>query len=91
VLHCPDVPVNLLSIQKFCEENDCLFQLTATSFLMKDIRTGQVLFHGPNRDGLYPIPLQRLSICKAQGLTAFLGIQTFASVWHHRLGHPLRK
>uniref|UniRef100_A0A2N9EVL6 Integrase catalytic domain-containing protein n=1 Tax=Fagus sylvatica TaxID=28930 RepID=A0A2N9EVL6_FAGSY len=88
VLHCPDVPVNLLSIQKFCEENDCLFQLTATSFLVKDIRTGQVLLHGLSRDGLYPIPLQRLSIRKARGLTAFLGIQTSASVWHHRLGHP---
>ena len=86
--HCPDVPVNLLSIQNFCEENDCLFQLTATSFLVKDIRTGQVLLHGPSRDGLYPIPLQRLSIRKARGLTAFLGIQTSASVWHHRLGHP---
>ena len=32
VLHCPDVPINLLSIQKFFAENDCFFILIATFF-----------------------------------------------------------
>ena len=57
VLHCPNVPINLLSIQKFCANNHCLFKLTASSFLVKDIRTGQTLLHGHSKDGLYPIPL----------------------------------
>ena len=84
VLHCPDVPVNLLSIQKFCAENDCFFILTATYFLVKEIRTGRVLLHGHGRDGLYPIPLHRLSFHKFRGLIAFLGVQTSTLVWHQR-------
>jgi transposase InsO family protein len=87
VLHCPNVPINLLSIQKFCEENHCLFILTATCFLVKDIRTGQVLLQGHSRDGLYPIPLHRISTRSPLGLTAFLGLKTSTSVWHQRLGH----
>jgi hypothetical protein len=57
VIHCPNVPHNLLSIQKSCVDNDCLFELTTVSFLVKDIQTGRILLHGPSRDGLYPIPL----------------------------------
>ena len=87
VLHCPNVPINLLSIQKFCEENHCLFVLTATCFLVKDIRTGQVLLQGHSRDRLYPIPLHSISTCSPLGLTAFLGLKTLTSVWHQRLGH----
>jgi hypothetical protein len=88
VLHCPDVPINLLSIHKFCVDNHCLFILTANSFLVKDIQTGQVLLQGHSRDGLYPIPLHRLSTRSTHGLTAFLGLKTSASIWHQRLGHP---
>uniref|UniRef100_A0A2N9J9Y4 Integrase catalytic domain-containing protein n=1 Tax=Fagus sylvatica TaxID=28930 RepID=A0A2N9J9Y4_FAGSY len=88
VLHCPNVPINLLSIQKFCADNNCLFELTASSFVVKDIRTGQALLHGHSRDGLYPIPLHRFPSPKTSGLTAYLGLQTSTHIWHHRLGHP---
>ena len=88
MLHYPNVPINLLSIHQFCVDNHCLFILTATSFLVKDIQTGQVLLQGHSRDGLYPIPLHRLSTRSTHGLTAFLGLKTSASIWHQRLGHP---
>uniref|UniRef100_A0A2N9I1W1 Integrase catalytic domain-containing protein n=1 Tax=Fagus sylvatica TaxID=28930 RepID=A0A2N9I1W1_FAGSY len=88
VLHCPNVPINLLSIQKFCADNNCLFELTASSFVVKDIRTGQALLHGHSRDGLYPIPLHRFPSPKTSGLTAYLGLQTSTHIWHHRLGLP---
>jgi transposase InsO family protein len=88
VLHCPNVPINLLSIQKFCADNHCLFELTASSFLVKDIRTGQTLLHGHSKDGLYPIPLHRLSPSPISNFTAFVGLQASTKVWHHRLGHP---
>ena len=64
VLHCLDVLVNLLSIQKFCAENDCFFILTTTYVLVKEIRIGRVLLHGHSRDGLYPIPSHCLSFHK---------------------------
>ena len=34
VLHCPNASANLLSIQKFCKDNDCYFKLTSTHFLL---------------------------------------------------------
>ena len=88
VLHCPNVPINLLSIQKFCADNNCLFELTASSFVVKDIRTGEALLHGHSRDGLYPIPLHQFPSPKTNGLTAYLGLQTSTHIWHHRLCHP---
>ena len=32
VLHCPNAFANLLSIQKFCKDNDCYIKLTSTHF-----------------------------------------------------------
>jgi transposase InsO family protein len=88
VLHCPNVPINLLSIQKFCEDNNCLFELTASSFLVKDLRTRQVLLHRHSKDGLYPIPFHHFPSPQTNGFVAFLGLQASTNTWHHRLGHP---
>jgi hypothetical protein len=55
ILHCPEVLANLLSINKFCTDNNCHFKLTDTYFLVKDNQTGKILLQGPNRDGLYPM------------------------------------
>ncbi|KAJ0045806.1 hypothetical protein Pint_06093 [Pistacia integerrima] len=37
ILHCPNASSNLLSIQKFCHDNNCYFILTSTHFLVKDM------------------------------------------------------
>uniref|UniRef100_A0A2N9EGZ0 Integrase catalytic domain-containing protein n=1 Tax=Fagus sylvatica TaxID=28930 RepID=A0A2N9EGZ0_FAGSY len=52
-----------------------------------DIQTGQTLLHGHSKDGLYPIPLHRLSPSPISNFTAFVGLQASTKVWHHRLGH----
>jgi hypothetical protein len=36
VLHCPKVVANLLSINKFRLDNDCLFELTGYDFIVKN-------------------------------------------------------
>jgi hypothetical protein len=41
VLHCPHVVVNLLSINRFCLDNDCFFILIGTHFLIKAKSDGQ--------------------------------------------------
>lgn len=43
ILHCPDAAANLLSINKFCYDNDCQFILTSTYFLIQDNLTGRIL------------------------------------------------
>jgi hypothetical protein len=93
ILHCPNASSNLLSIQKFCKDNNCYFILTSSSFVIKDMLTKEVLLQGPSRAGLYPMFLQQFrsnkASCKAtSSFTAFIGVTAPINVWHLRLGHP---
>lgn len=87
---CPQFAANLLSIQKFCKNNNCWFALTANFFffflVVKDMLTGQILLQGPSKEGLYPIKLPS-SINKVCKQIALLGVIATSSIWHARLGH----
>ncbi|KAL6324586.1 hypothetical protein AAG906_013398 [Vitis piasezkii] len=87
VLHCPQASANLLSINQFCLDNNCLFILTGTHYFVKDIQTGATLLEGRSEGGLYPIQLRSMSINKSHALSAVVGIKAPVSVWHSRLGH----
>jgi len=88
ILHCPNASANLLSINKFCIDNNCWFALIGSHFFVKDNQTGHVLLQGPCENGLYPIPLHPKHLNKWKGLAAHVGVKTTDSVWHQRLGHP---
>jgi len=88
VLHCHNASANLLSINKFCIDNNCWFALTGSNFTVKDNLTGRVLLQGPSENGLYPIPLHQKSLNKWKGFAAYVGVKTTDLVWHQRLGHP---
>jgi transposase InsO family protein len=95
ILHCPNASSNLLSIQKFCKDNNCYFILTSTYFVIKDLWTKEILLQGPSEDGLYPIYLKQLQgrkraskVAFVSSFTAFLGVTAPVHVWHSRLGHP---
>jgi hypothetical protein len=101
VLHCPNASANLLSIQKFCRDNNCYFILTSTHFTIKDMQTKDILLQGPSEAGLYPIYLKELQSNKVKHraaflsssaflshFTAFLGVTAPLDIWHTRLGHP---
>jgi transposase InsO family protein len=95
ILHCPNASSNLLSIQKFCKDNNCYFKLTSSHFVVKDMLTKAVLLQGPSRAGLYPIFLQQFRKNKASrqatiasSFTALLGVSAPLHIWHLRLGHP---
>jgi transposase InsO family protein len=87
VLHCPNVAANLLSINRFCIDNDCFFILTGSNFFIKDNQTGKTLLDGPSINGLYPIKLQNCSLNKTRSCVAFLGVSASFDIWHARLGH----
>jgi hypothetical protein len=57
VLHCPNVAANLLSINRFCLDNDCFFILTGTHFLIKANLTSKTILEGPSINDLYTINL----------------------------------
>ncbi|KAJ0045368.1 hypothetical protein Pint_05982 [Pistacia integerrima] len=83
ILHCPNASSNLLSIQKFCHDNNYYFLLTTTHFLVKDMQTRETLLQGPSKGGHYPIYLQQLKLNKStpkaalvSSFTALLGVTT---------------
>ena len=88
VLYCPNAAANLLSIQKFCQDNDCYFLLTSSDFVVKDSQTGRILLQGQSEDGLYPIRFSKQPSHPPNKFTAFLGVKTTFPIWHNRLGHP---
>jgi hypothetical protein len=90
VLHCPKAAANLISIQRFCLDNDCIFILTATHYFILDLQTQTLLLEGESENGMYPLRFgkEKKTHKSNKPFTAMLGIRTSSLVWHHRLGHP---
>jgi hypothetical protein len=88
VAYCPQASAHLLSINKFCQDNNVLFELTGSDFSVKDILTGNTLLTGPSDNGLYPINLRQLSASPYHALTMTVGVKAPTSIWHCILGHP---
>ena len=55
VLHVPRIAVNLLSIHKFCLDNNCSCHFDANELKIQDIPTGRLLYKGLSENGVYPI------------------------------------
>jgi len=91
VLHCPQAAANLISIQRFCLDNDCYFILTASHYYIIDLQTQTLLLEGKSENGMYPLRFGKKSHEGNKGFTALLGIKTNTLVWHLRLGHPALK
>jgi len=53
ILHVPTIKKPLLSVQKFCLENNVFFEFHPFVFYVKDLMTKEVLLSGRSRDGLY--------------------------------------
>lgn len=80
VLYVPPVSHNLVSVSKFCETNNVLIEFHSTYFLMKDRCMGATLMHGPNKAGVYQVPI--LTRALRPQPQAFLGEQVTVSYWH---------
>ena len=55
LLHVPSMASHLLSVNRFCRDNNCAFYFDADLFRIQDRPTGKPLYIGLNKDGLYPI------------------------------------
>ncbi|KAD0157053.1 hypothetical protein E3N88_44702 [Mikania micrantha] len=85
ILHVPQIKRNLLSVQKFCHDNDVFFEFHSTFFVVKDKFTRTTLLTGPSNDGLYSITLPQV---KPVSKVAFSSVRASPHTWHQRLGHP---
>uniref|UniRef100_A0A2N9IXX5 CCHC-type domain-containing protein n=1 Tax=Fagus sylvatica TaxID=28930 RepID=A0A2N9IXX5_FAGSY len=90
VLRVPSMASNLLSVNKFCRDNNCCFLFDANQFEIKDMPTGKLLYRGPSKNGLYPIDGVSLPpLCHTSNLSSIQSTKSVSSkVWHDRLGHP---
>jgi histidinol phosphatase-like PHP family hydrolase len=53
ILHVPQISKNLISVQKFTRDTNTFFEFHPSYFLLEDGRMGTLLFHEPNKHGLY--------------------------------------
>ena len=101
ILHVPSMTKSLLSVHKFCQDNNAYFQFTDTGFIVKDKTTQTLLLSGTTSNGLYvlhstALPVSHLSRpgpvssrpTMSQSPSQALSAEVSPSVWHHRLGHP---
>ena len=79
----PSLCTNLLSVARFTRDNLVFFVFTLDFYQIYDLRTGSLLFHGPSKDGLYPLSLSSHSSTIPYALTT-----VHSPAWHHHLGHP---
>ncbi|KAJ0615408.1 putative RNA-directed DNA polymerase [Helianthus annuus] len=85
ILHVPEIKRNLLSVQRFCQDNNVFFEFHATFFCVKDTVTRTILLTGPSKDRLYSFHLPKFHPVSH---VAFSTIRASPTTWHQRLGHP---
>ena len=85
VLYVPQLKHNLLSVHRFCHENNCHVQFSYSSFYVKDNTTNDVLLLWPGHptDTDYPINLRRLP----EHVPALAVLYNSGDVWQQRRGH----
>jgi histone deacetylase 1/2 len=85
ILHVPHIMKPLLSVQKFCLDNNIYFEFHPFVFYVKDINTNEVLLSGQSKDGLYALTRSFVtSVLQAYWSPC---IYAFADLWHRHLGH----
>nr|KAJ0211326.1 hypothetical protein LSAT_V11C400226510 [Lactuca sativa] len=86
ILHVPEIKKkNLLSVQKFCLDNDVFLEVHSSFFAVKDNTTKVTLFTGPSNNGLYSI---RLPSFQRLPKVAFTTFKAPSDIWHQRLRNP---
>jgi hypothetical protein len=87
VLKVPSMKSNLLSVNKFCRNNNCSFKFDASKFSSKD-GLYPILGHIPHNSHHTYSPSLNFSSSPHYNSTAFLGTKGTKSIWHSCLGHP---
>ncbi|GKC54865.1 putative RNA-directed DNA polymerase [Tanacetum coccineum] len=85
ILHVPEISHNLLSVHKFCHDNDVFLEFHTSYFVVKDESTHTTLLTGPSKHGLYTITLPQL---KSINKVSFSAVRASPTIWHRRLEHP---
>jgi histone deacetylase 1/2 len=86
-LHVPAITKSLLSVQKFCLDNNVYFEFHPRVIYVKDLNSHEVLFSGQSKDGLYVLTKSYVTSVPQAYWSLYTSV--FADLWHRRLGHLL--
>ena len=86
VYHVSHLTTNLISVSKFCTNDNVFFEFHPKLFLVKDQVLRQVLLQGQLKNGLYEFPHLTDDAPTVFYTPTMLNITS--SLWHSRLGHP---
>ena len=98
VLRVPSISLNLVSVHKICQDNNCWCYFDKNILSIQAVATGKVLYQGKSEDGVYPIYPHRASqlhlyskfcnqvskVCNNVSKSVVFN----KTLLHMRLGHP---
>jgi len=95
VFHVPFISANLISVAKFCSDNNALIEFQSNSFLVKDPHMKKILTRGRLENGLYKFPAlnnKKMTYVRIKDFSIFHSPSSRTTdnkmdIWHHRLGH----
>jgi hypothetical protein len=90
ILHVPTMSSNLLSVHRFCKDNNASFYFDAIKFHIRDLNSGNLLYKGLSERGLYPIhgTVHPLPSPYKSNFSSRSTTKVSSETWHSRLGHP---
>ena len=93
VLHTPEISHNLISVRRLCADNNVSVEFFPNCFVVKDLRSKQILLQGNLDRGLYKaIANSTLHDAVAAPPISFIShtsnVSNLPNLWHNRLGHP---
>jgi histone deacetylase 1/2 len=86
ILHVTRITKPLLSVQKFCRDNNVYFEFHASVFYVKDLTTKAMLLFGQSNDGLYVLSESSTTTIPQAYWSPYVSATT--DLWHRQLGHP---
>ena len=87
ILRVPSMSLNLLSVYRFCKDNNASFYFDSSKFRIRDLPTGKLLYSDLSGRGLYPICGAMLPSSSSVS-SCFSVVRLPPQVWHNHLGHP---
>lgn len=99
VLCVPNMQKNLLSVSQFTKVNKVHFEFHPSCCYVKGLKTHQIIFQGPEVNGLYQLQAAPTFGCQVSSncvdfFTAICNVSASSSetstfdIWHMRFGHP---
>ncbi|KAG6735420.1 hypothetical protein POTOM_061973 [Populus tomentosa] len=95
LFHVPFISANLISVAKFCLDNNALIEFLSNSFLVKNLHTKKILARGRLENGLYKFPALNKKKMAYVGIKHFSVFHSPSSrttynkmdIWPYKLGH----